>query len=138
VQTNFFDDFPQLEFRCLRDSARLTAVAVMKLLGWKVSRDAKKDMPFASSFVVLGVSLSFQRVRLGEIVVSHKPRRVEDLKIEIAALCDRGRITPAQAASVRGKLLYSAAQCFGRGGALATSELGFLANHKTKNLFPNR
>ena len=48
VNTNFFDDFCQLEVDALCDSSWQTAELVMKLLGWRISMSEDKRLPFAT------------------------------------------------------------------------------------------
>ena len=52
VNTNFFDDFCQLEVEALGPSAWDTAELVMKLLGWRISMSDDKRLP--QEFSMLG------------------------------------------------------------------------------------
>ena len=54
VNTNFFDDFCQLEIPKLCKSAWDTAELVMQLLGWRISTSDDKRLPFATKFTMLG------------------------------------------------------------------------------------
>ena len=50
VNTNFFDDFCQLEMSTLCPSAWERAEMVMKLLGWRISSSEEKRLPFSTIY----------------------------------------------------------------------------------------
>ena len=77
----FFDDFPHLEFARLSDMAKSRSSAMLDVLGWRYSKDPKKDKVFASSFSCLGAEISFGVQEGSLFSVGNKDGRV-------ASICD--------------------------------------------------
>ena len=119
VNTSFFDDYCQMEIEELTDSADLTALGVLDLLGWEVS-DGDKLRPFATEFTMLGAVVSFVDASRGIIRVRNKPGRLED----IATMCQRLADDPTAGLtllpSLKGKLLFAASHVFGRCAQIST------------------
>ena len=60
----------------------------------------------------------------GMLRFRNKPDRIAKLREELEAVFKQGRLGPAQAARIRGKLVYASSQVSGRCGALANAALG--------------
>ena len=114
VNTNFFDDFCQLETDALCDSAWQTAEFVMKMLGWKISMSEEKRMPFASQFSMLGAVVDLSMVTRGIISVLNKPSRIEDLQNLVSEVCRGETAAMSTLETLRGRMLYAAGHTFGR------------------------
>ena len=134
VNTNFFDDFCQLEFSPLCTNAWSTAETVMKLLGWKIAMSEDKRKPFSYSFTMLGAVIDLSKSSEGKVVLMNKPSRVSELKDAVEDVLTAGNLSYAQLRSLRGMLLYAAGHIFGRCTQIAVQALGNVSNRGTKNL----
>ena len=77
--TQYFDDFPNVETTELATSSRSFMEFLLHALGWKYAMEGKKAEPYANSFKVLGVELFLGGAGEGQITVSNKRERIDDL-----------------------------------------------------------
>ena len=114
VNTNFFDDFCQLEVKDLCKSSWETAEMVMKLLGWRISTSDDKRLPFAPSFQMLGAIVDLSQSGQGLVTVKNKPSRLEDIAKLVESVLIKPKIPLSTIETLRGRLLYAASHTFGR------------------------
>ena len=114
VNTNFFDDFCQLECHQLCKSAWQTAELVMQLLGWKISMSEDKRAPFSKEFNLLGAVVNLSDATKGVVSVQNKPSRLEDLQSLVTSVCNQQSVPLSTLETLKGRLLYAAGHCFGR------------------------
>ena len=90
-------------------------------LGWRV-KGGSKDVPLDRTFEALGVILDLSQVLAQKpfLFVSSKPGRAEAIRKSINEVLDVGKIAGVVAQRIRGKLVFSRAQTFGRIGAMAS------------------
>ena len=119
VNTNFFDDFCQLEIPKLCKSAWDTAELVMQLLGWRISTSDDKRLPFATKFTMLGAVVDLSEMCEGKVVVCNKPSRLEDIAGLVADIVSKQKVPVSLVETLRGRLLYAAGHTFGRCTQLA-------------------
>ena len=119
INTNFFDDFCQLECEGLCDSAWETAAFVMKLLGWRISMSEDKRSPFAGEFNLLGAVVDLTRSTAGLVAVHNKPSRIADLQSLVQSICQSETVALSLLETLKGRLLYAAGHTFGRCSQLA-------------------
>jgi hypothetical protein len=119
INTNFFDDFCQLECEGLCDSAWETAEFVMKLLGWRISMSEDKRSPFAGEFNLLGAVVDLTRSTAGLVAVHNKPSRIADLQSLVQSICQSETVALSLLETLKGRLLYAAGHTFGRCSQLA-------------------
>ena len=119
VNTNFFDDFCQLELDSLCNSSWQTAELVMRPLGWKISMSEDKRLPFSQEFSMLGAVVDLSRTAEGVVSVRNKDSRVEDIGKLVDDLCNRDVAPMSLLETLRGRLLYAAGHTFGRCTQLA-------------------
>ena len=95
-----------------------------ELLGWEVK--ASKDKPLEETFVALGVEFDLSSTTKEEAAfhVKNKPERVAEIQRTIRGNPESGQMPPAEASQLRGRLVFSNSQTFGRMGALAYTYLG--------------
>ena len=97
VNTNFFDDFCQIEVDDLCDSAWSTAEMVMKLLGWRISVSDDKRLPFSiipsRCWVQCWTFLRLQRARSSWKTSNHA--RMTSLRWSIRLLPRRQLLCPS-------------------------------------------
>lgn len=124
VNTSFFDDYCQLEFAPLRESSWKTAEMVLKLLGWQIALADEKRKPFEKEFQMLGAVIDLRKSRDGLVLISNKPKRLEELQASVQELQVGKFMTEAQMQSLRGRLLYAAGHTFGRCTQIAVQALG--------------
>ena len=67
IWTNFFDDFPTIEFEELSASALLCSEGFLQLLGWEYSVKATKRLPFSPLFIALGVQYDLSNIFSGKV-----------------------------------------------------------------------
>ena len=119
INTNFFDDFCQLECEGLCDSAWETAEFVMKLLGWRISMSEDKRSPFAGEFNLLGAVVDLTQSTAGLVAVHNKPSRIADLQSLVQSICQSETVALSLLETLKGRLLYAAGHTFGRCSQLA-------------------
>jgi hypothetical protein len=132
TNTSFFDDYCQLEFGPLCDSAWRTAETVLGLLGWKLAMSEEKRTPFGKKFHMLGAVVDLTHAAQGLVQISNKPTRVEELLLTAQKLELGDEITESQLQSLRGRLLYAAGNTFGRCTQVAVQALERIARRGTK------
>ena len=132
VNTNFFDDFCQVEVDELCNSAWATAELLMKILGWKISVSEDKRLPFAASFQMLGAIVGFSETAKGHIYVRNKPSRLDDISALVESIIDKKKVpTSVVETHVR------AGSCMLRATPLANAlNLQFSLCRKRPNLDP--
>ena len=93
----------------------------LAFLGWRV-KGGSKDLPLDRTFGVLGVIFDLSQVLDPKpfLFVSNKPGRAEAIRKSINEVLDAGKIAGVVAQRIRGKLVFSRAQTFGRIGAMAS------------------
>ena len=111
--TQYFDDYPNVETKELAGSSRSFMEFILHALGWKYAMEGKKAEPHAASFKVLGVELSLQSSAEGQITVSNKRERVDDLVQKLSDILDKGTLSGAEAASLHGQLNFAQGQYYG-------------------------
>lgn len=110
----FFDDFTQIEPLETSESAQGTFESLLELLGWKLSVGEKR-LPFAKSFVSLGVSVKLPLANCCDILLSNKPGRVEAIRKEVDKVFSSSKLFGFKdALSFRGKFAFAEGQTFGR------------------------
>ena len=114
VNTNFFDDFCQLELDSLCNSSWQTAELVMRLLGWKISMSEDKRLPFSQEFSMLGAVVDLTRTAEGDVSVRNKDSRINDMGKLVEDLCARDMAPMSLLETLKGRLLYAAGHTFGR------------------------
>ena len=100
----------------------------LKELGWEVKRE--KDKPMSQVFTALGVDFDLSDAILTEsphFVVRNKVTRIEEICRSIDNHLDRRSMSSAEATELRGRLIFSNSQTYGRMGALAYFQLGLKA-----------
>ena len=127
VNTNFFDDFCQLECEGLCDSAWQTAELVMQLLGWRISMSEDKRSPFAQEFNLLGAVIDLSKAEYGAVSVCNKPSRIADLQELVKDVCSRSTVPLSVMDTLKGRLLYAAGHTFGRRTQLAIQMISRVA-----------
>ncbi|CAJ1329922.1 unnamed protein product [Effrenium voratum] len=121
--TNFFDDFCTVEGEPLCQNCLTVSEMVMQLLGWKISMGDTKRFPFEKKFQILGAVMSFEGSTEGLVAVENKPDRISSIR-RACEDCQKGGLTDADLASLKGKLLYAAGHTFGKATQLAVQLLG--------------
>ncbi|CAE8589824.1 unnamed protein product [Polarella glacialis] len=117
--TNFYDDFPHVDHVVSSSESHQSSLELLELLGWSVSKSAKKDKPMAKSFVVLGVVFDLSSSAAGYFEVLNKPDRIEAICEIVRRFREARTFSPHEAASLRGRFQFAEAQLFARMSLLA-------------------
>ena len=87
---------------------------MLSLLGWSFATKESKRRPFSRKADTLGAVMDLSQSEADTIMVANKPSRIEDLR----AVRDSSPIgtwfSQAQAASLRGRVVYAESQVFSR------------------------
>ena len=135
VNRSFFDDYCQLEFGPLCDSAWKTAETVLGLLlGWKIATSDEKRLPFGHRFHMLGAAVDLSFSADGEVQISNKESRVKELLAAADELEVGENFGESDLQSLRGRLLYAAGNVFGRCTQVAVQTLGHAFRRGTGSL----
>ena len=119
--TNYYDDYPVVEFSFLAANTNHTIKALASLLGFECSTD--KELPFADEAEMLGVVLDGSKSSAGILSVKNKKSRMEELAANLQSLLDAGKVDPRKLPPLFGRALFVECQISGRLGKLALSEL---------------
>ena len=103
--TNYYDDYPVVEFSFLAANTSHTIRALTSLLGFECSTD--KGRPFADEAEMLGVVLDVSKSGCGILSVKNKQCRMEELATNLQSLIDAGRVDPKKLPS----LFWSCSLC---------------------------
>ena len=110
----FFDDFSQIEPVQTSESAHSSFEDLLQLLGWEISFGDKR-LPFAKSFVSLGVLVKLPDAGGSNIELRNKPGRVEAIKAEAEKVLEVSKpFGFKDALSFKGKFGFAEGQTFGR------------------------
>ena len=91
------------------------------------------------AFVSLGVVFDLRECKAqSKIWIANKTERVKEIKLSMSKVVEAGALSGHQASSLRGRLIFASAQCFGRAGAWGVKELGRLADHPGKHQVDQR
>eukprot|EP00971_Amphidinium_carterae_P051533 1014537-Amphidinium_carterae.1 len=72
--SNFFDDFSAVEFSVTSGSCEDFVALLMKAIGWVLTDDADKIVPFMPTFAALGVCFGLDDLlEVGSFTVANKP-----------------------------------------------------------------
>jgi hypothetical protein len=110
----FYDDFPHMEVEFMGASGLSTSEAFLHLLGWKVTTDERKHLPFSESFQALGVVLDFRNIWEGNLVVRNKEGRIDEIIQSVQSIIKQGTITMSELARLRGRLQFAESYLMGR------------------------
>ena len=83
IWSTYFDDFMMLDFNVTANSFLVSVEALLSLLGWEFAEDAKKCLPFASSFNLLGARVNLQGFCSGEVFFENIPERRDKIVAQI-------------------------------------------------------
>ena len=104
--TQFYDDFPIIEPTQTTASARESATSMLDILGIQWSA-GDKDLPFASVFHPLGVTMDLSHMAgKAQIVISNKEARVESICLMLEEIKTNDSFPPPLASEVHGKLIH--------------------------------
>ena len=120
----FFDDFPIL---CRSDIVHQTERQVsllLDLLGMKFAREGKKWVPFSEQMEVLGVVIDLSRYDQGVVYFKHTEARKTELDEAISRHLSEDRMTPKEAETLRGRLIWFEGFMFGRIANLSLHAIG--------------
>eukprot|EP00435_Cladocopium_sp_Y103_P018012 s3778_g4.t1 len=123
VTTNYFDDYPTLEWGKSSDVTTGIVSQFFQLIGWRHAVTGKKAKPFATSFGALGVEYALDRLHKGSFTIGNKQERLDRISRMIAKVRADGQVSATNAASIHGLLNFASG--FTLGKALQTASHGF-------------
>eukprot|EP00971_Amphidinium_carterae_P003984 79294-Amphidinium_carterae.1 len=132
--SNYFDDFPTVEFDATSNSAEVAVRAMFQLTAWDYAQDARKCKPYGSAFDALGVSFDLTTALEGVIRVANKHSRKQELSDVIEGILATESLSQGQAASLRGKFQFAEAQTFAGVGRWPRQELSARADGRDKGV----
>ena len=124
VWSSFYDDFVCV---CPQESATQVDRMIrlyFQILGWQLSTDESKDIPFSTKFQALGVEFDLSRMDAGFFTVGNTSARKAELREKIDGILQADKLGVAEATSLRSRLLFADAQVFGRFAKSALHEIG--------------
>ena len=123
VTTNFYDDYPTLEFAGAAENTTQVVSGFFQLLGWRHAVTGKKAKPFASTFAALGVEYNLANLHSSFFTVGNKPERLQRIGRLIQQVAQEKAVTSSTAASLHGLLNFASG--FALGKALQPAAQGF-------------
>ena len=126
--TNYFDDYPVLDFSSTSDTSVHAIRSIMSMLGFKCSLD--KEVEFTEKTDLLGVTLDTTMASKGTILISNKESRVKALSENIDAVIRAGVLKGSEVPKLFGRLQFAEHQVVGRVGKIALAELRSLEDNR--------
>eukprot|EP00435_Cladocopium_sp_Y103_P032079 s2147_g8.t1 len=123
VTTNFYDDYPTVEFDSAAESTTCVVSSFLQMLGWKHAVSGKKAKPFSECFSALGVEYNLSNIHTGSFTIGNKPERLQRIQRMIEQVHADQKLTSSTAASIHGLLNF--ASSFALGKALQPAAQGF-------------
>ena len=108
----FFDDFYLIASKPESRHVELAQQLFFRLVGWEVS--SEKEANFDTIARILGVQVDLSESSLGTYSVCNVETRVRDLVSSVNSLLEKGRMTMAEMRVLRGRLIFTEAQIYGR------------------------
>ena len=112
--TNYYDDYPTLDLAGVNKISKTAVETCLKLLGWDFADEGSKCLPFDRQFQMLGAAFNLKHLAKGLAYVENKPGRVDSIAEDLSEAVKQGHMSSGSAASLKGKLVFAEAQCFGR------------------------
>ena len=111
--TQYYDDYTVIEPGVVAATSKRLFERAVAILGWNFECKVSPS----ESFVSLGVQFNVGRVLShGCLTICNTERRVANLAFELNLIKKEGLLSPARAASLRGKLGFAFSQTFGKVG----------------------
>ena len=123
LTTNFYDDYPTLEFAMAAENTTQVVCGFFQLLGWRHAVTGKKAKPFSPTFAALGVEYNLTGIHGSFFTVGNKPERLARMERMVQQVAQEGRVSSAAAASIHGLLNFASG--FALGKALQPAAQGF-------------
>lgn len=131
----YFDDYPHYEIDKLCHSSQQAYETLLRLLGWKFA-EGEKNLPFATSYNILGATVDLSSHNRGIVQVSNKPGRLEHIA-ELAASLKESMSQP-DLSVLRGHIVFASGFCLGRAlrPAMGSIDVAFriASNLRAKNV----
>ena len=108
LASNYFDDYPVLEFKQLAASSHSAVVTVASLLGFRLAQD--KDEPAALCADLLGVTLDLSDDRLLEVRIANKKSRVAEMSKSLQTVLEEGKVVTSSLPAIFGRLQFCEGQ----------------------------
>ena len=120
ICTGYVDDFSLIDKASTSASVSYSVEGLLDALGIRFSKKTAKRVPFRSSFKILGVELRLNEWEADElkVVVRNTPEQKDELKEELDKIQAQDRLTPFEAARLRGRFGFFLTGLWGRSGAL--------------------
>ena len=107
----YFDDYPHYEVDQLCHSSQQAYETLLKILGWQFA-EGEKNLPFNTSYNILGASIDLSSLQVGTIKVANKQGRLEHISELVNNL--RRTMSFSDAAILRGHIVFASGFCLGR------------------------
>ena len=119
----YFDDFPQIEPQEIYEASRFALMASMRLLGWTMATEEKKNRKFEKVFEVLGVVLDLTKCGEGKLVVAPKKDRLAQIVNMVLKCLADGELSPSEASVLAGRITFLQSSVGGRTASVAMNEV---------------
>ena len=114
--TSFYDDFIVVSPTDLAKNSEMTAISLLRLLGWRFAEAGKKCCPFSDSCSALGVLFDLSKSAEHLCEIRNTENRVKELVTDLQSVVTAGHLTRVQAQKLRGRMQFAEGQLFGRTG----------------------
>eukprot|EP00435_Cladocopium_sp_Y103_P018632 s3736_g4.t1 len=114
VTTNFYDDYPTIDFAMSAEATTSVVSGFFQLLGWRHAVSGKKAKPFSTTFTALGVEYNLHGIHAGSFTIGNKPERLVRIKRLVEQVEQDKKISQSLAASIPGLLNFASGFALGR------------------------
>ena len=129
----FVDDFPVISRSDIATSTEQHVALLLDMLGMRFSKEGKKWVPFSNQMSVLGVILDTSNFSNGSVFFKHTDSRKAELNETLDRHLNEGAMTPKEAESLRGRLIWFESFLFGRVANLSLHVIGKRAVSNSTN-----
>ena len=110
IWTSFYDDFLCLCKKGDKQAVDRMVRFFLHSLGWKLSTDADKVLPFSTTFAALGVIFDLSGVPAGRLTIGNTDKRKAKIESRIDDILLRDSLSPTESLSLRSRLTFAEAQ----------------------------
>ena len=114
VTTNFYEDYPTIEFSSAAQHTTGVVSGFFQLLGWGHAAIGKKATPFATMFAALGVKYDLSNIQKLPFKVRNKPDRLLRIERMIQQASQSEKLGTSTAASIHGLLNFASSYALGK------------------------
>ena len=110
----FYDDYVLVSPESTCDNAERSYGLLLDLLGWSYDKEGEKSDRMSKQVSALGVLIDFSSSGSGQVFIDNTENRKKELVKALDEAREAGRLSPQEAAKLKGRMSFAEGQIFGR------------------------